>query len=377
MLRTIKGRVTGNIDYTSNGEFTAIFPEIGDDPVLVTFTSPVFRSGGGGAWAIPEEGDSILACHDTETDEVYYQSTILSAATVAPNTVKPIPKFKLMGDPSKYNIIGKPVQVTYQNQVGAGLCITRNYESPPSKKVVNSVTLKSEMQKRISLDDSPQSDGIHIKNQHQDGIIITGDDTPESPLPASMIQVKSRGPHEYVCMQSSLALRVIEGRDVTIENTSTGAMGQTPSQPWPNDNNAQGNNQPPKKWGGIYLRSVNGDISLASKADEGRVFIQTPKGAIQINENGDIVIEAQGKLSVYSEGDMDLGSGGAVRISGSNSVDIKSGGNITITGTGGGVLKSGGGMQIDGSTVDLKPAGATPDAADTQITDTIINDYRD
>src|SRR5210317_1099573 len=351
MLNAVIGIVESNVDVTQSGSFMAKFQDIGESPVKVIYTSQMYKKGNGGHFAVPERGDEVLAFHDTKTNNVYYQSTIMRKVEFdALEQERIIPNFTTLGGfNDKYNTFAQPVKVTYQNQAGAGLCITRNYEPPPSIRTVNSVALISEKNKRISLDDSPETDGIHIKTHNKDGIIITGDETPT--MGAGVLQAKTKGPQYYTCMTGHIEMAVQEGRDINILNTSTGTMAQQPSQSsWPNGPNAQ----PPKKFGGIYLKSDNGDLSLVSKSDEGRIFIKTPKGEIQITEEGNIVIKNAGDISVDSEGSVNIRAGGDFRVQASN-VDIGAQTNIKASAGGTGAISSDGAMVIDGATIDLKP----------------------
>tara|TARA_R100000664_G_scaffold33348_1_gene50242 strand:- start:4124 stop:5287 length:1164 start_codon:yes stop_codon:yes gene_type:complete len=387
MLKIVKGFVTANQNSNGDGRFKALIEDVSDDPVDVIYTSPGYRLNGGGFFFIPEEGDVILACVDTATKEIYYHSTVVDAK-IKDIKSKRVPNFTEVPDPDTYSPVGKPVKVKYENQVGAGLCITSNYTSFDNLEeggeggqvapiLIDSVSLKSPLKKKISLDDSPQVDLISIKNQHKDGIIITGDST--NTFPAQMVQVKSSGPHNYTCMQSHMDIRVVEGTDITIENNSTGKMGQTPSEDqWPNGSEQQ----PPKRWGGIYLRSENGDLSVASHALDGRIFITTQNSQIQIQEGedegiSDIVIKTNGKISMEGEQGIDLRSTGSIRIEAGEDVDIQAGGQFKSTSTGQASISSGEGqVAIDGSEIHLNSGNSTP-ANFATIIEPLLNDYSD
>ena len=192
-----------------------------------------------------------------------------------------------------------------------------------------------------------------------------------------MIQVKSSGPHNYTCMQSHMDIRVVEGTDITIENNSTGKMGQTPSEDqWPNGSEQQ----PPKRWGGVYVRSENGDVSLASKAEDGRIFITTPNSQIQIQEGeggvSDIIIKTNGKISMEGEQGIDLRSNGAIRIEAGEDVDIQAGGQFKSTSSGQASISSGDQVAVDGSEVHLNSGNSQP-AAFADIKEPLLNDYSD
>ena len=381
MLKLVQGRVIANDDPGHSGSFQAIFNEISDTPLDVIYTSPAYRRGGGGLLYIPERGDYIFAIHDTTNNRFYYQST---AVGLQYPTTDALPFFENINKNSFYNSYDKPVKVTYENQKGAGLCITSDNTSfnndlgpAPAPRMIDSVVLKSPLNKRLSLDDSPQTDAIFIKNQHKDGIVISGDST--EIFPAQMIQVKSSGPHNYTCMQSHMDIRVVEGTDITIENNSTGKMGQTPSEDqWPNGSEQQ----PPKRWGGVYVRSENGDVSLASQATDGRIFISTPNAQIQITEGdseleSNIVIKTSGKISMESEGDIDMRSNnGSIRLEAAGDVDVTAGGLLKTSSSGKTSISSGGDTAIEGSNVLLNSGGTEAPAFATP-TEPLLNDYSD
>lgn len=383
-FRTVKGFVTSNVDADKSGRFKGIFGEIGDDEVDVIYSSPGYRLNGGGLFFIPEQGDTVLAVQDLVSNKVYYQSTIVDAQIPEIKT-KAVPNFKEVPKDTTYSYLNKPVKVNYQNQLGTGLCITSEYtsyggdspESSPPPRIIDSVVLNTPLGKRLSLNDSPKTDAIFIKNQHKDGIIISGDAT--ELFPAQMIQTKSTGPHYYTCMQSHIDMRVVEGTDITIENNSTGKMGQTPSEDqWPNGQSEQ----PPKRWGGIYLRSENGDVSLASNAEDGRIFITTNDAQIQIvkrneSEVSDIIIKTNGKISMEGEEGIDFRSNGAIRLEAGGDVDIVAGAQFKATSSDQASISSGGGqVAVDGTEVHLN-SGNSESASPAEILNPLLNDYGD
>jgi hypothetical protein len=381
MFKTIKGRVTSNVDAQQSGRFQAIFDVLSSEPVEVIYASPGYRLGGGGMFFIPEKGDTILAVQDVKTKEIYYQTTIVNVQ--GPVYARPVPDFKEVPDLNGYNYYSKPVKVKYENQKGFGLCITSEYtsydEAVLAPRIIDSVSLTTPLRKKISLDDSPEVDAISIKNQHKDGIIVTGNRT--KTFPAQMIQLKSSGPHNYTCMQSHMKMEVVEGTDITVENTSTGKMGQTPSEDqWPNGSQQQ----PPKRWGGVYLRSVNGDVSLASNAEDGRVFITTPNAQIQIveadnGEGSDIIVRTNGSISMESEGDIDMRStNGSIKLQAAGDVDVTAGGLLKTSSSDKTSISSGKDTAINanGNNILLN-SGGSESPAPANPKQSLFNDYGD
>ena len=197
MLHLVEGKVTSNVDDTRNGRFYAHFYEISDTPIEVYISSPGYREGGGGMFFVPSRDDRIIAFYDNNKNVAYYNSTIIGKPT---EDIKEVPNLrKVAGSETSYNDYSIPIKVKYQDQVGAGLCITNETTSYPeidarlgsimgsegrsiSPRIIKSVVLNSNLNKRLSLDDSPQTDAIFIKNQHKDGIIIMGTQPRPSPL---------------------------------------------------------------------------------------------------------------------------------------------------------------------------------------------------
>lgn len=365
MITTIRGIVDYNANEIADGTFTATFPELGSDPVRVYMASPYFRQNGGGMFGIPDGGDEILAHYDDSNGDVIYQSTIVKYQSSEGNELK---NFKPVSD-KVYSTEGKPVKVLYGNYLGAGLDITRDY-NVTDKKIASYVQLKSEGGKRVALDDSPEIDAVVVRNQHGDGMVVQGDAS--KVLPERGLMVRSNGPQYYTCYEGSIEMRLVDGRDMVFENNSTGANSKTPSEEfWPNGPASQ----PPKRFGGIYFRSERGDVSISSKADDGRIFIVTPNARIQITENGSVQIESDADIQMKSSGDMKFKADGDIQIEGSN-VDINSQQALTATAGGQAAISSNGNMSIDGATVNLN-SGALATAQSPTIEDPELNDYNE
>jgi hypothetical protein len=362
-MRIVKGVVSSNIDPKSSARFSAKFDEWGDDEKPVIYTSPMYRVNGGGILAPPAYEDIILAVYDEDTEEYYYHSTVVDIELAT--EVSKIPGFKEIGDKNAYSKDGRPVKIQFQNQVGAGIDITKNHRPAPETQI-NSVTLKSEGGKQIGADDSPGVEAAFVMNQHGDGLIVKGD--PDDIYPARCVQIISKGQQDFTVMESSMDLTVVEGRDITIENRSTGAMAQTPSEDWwPNGN------LPCKRWGGIYLRSESGDISIAANADtgeseqDGRIFIVTPKARIQITETGAIQIDSTDAIRIKSSSDINM-EGANINIKATGSLKMESGGATSIL--------SGGNVDVDGTEIHLKPTSPPePIPPLSEQSDLDLNDY--
>ena len=111
--------------------------------------------------------------------------------------------------------------------------------------------------------------------------------------------------------QSDIGMFVIDGRDINIENFSTGSFANAGSD----------------KFGNINLRSENNDISLISKADDGRIFLVTPNARIQIAPDGAVQIESAADVQITSTQNINLIAQQDVNIKGTN-VNIQADANI-------------------------------------------------
>tara|TARA_R110002126_G_scaffold84465_20_gene205273 strand:- start:5492 stop:6604 length:1113 start_codon:yes stop_codon:yes gene_type:complete len=370
MLEHVRGEVSHNTNEVGDGKIMVLIDQIHDYPIPVYMTSPGYQVGGGGVLVMPDTGDQIICLRDTVTSEIFYQTTIIKVDPAPTGTglldFEVVPK-------SLYNKGGKPVKVYYQNSAGAGLEITRNYDVTPNTVIVNSVALKSEKGKRISLDDSPELDAVFVRNQHGDGLTIKGDE--DDTLAERITILKSNGSQYYTCFEGQMEFRVVDGRDIVIENNSTGSMSKTPSLDfWPNG--AAG--QAPKRYGGVYLRSENGDVSISSKALDGRIFIVTPQGRIQITEEGEIQIDADSNIQIRSSGNISLKADGDLKLEGA-SVDINSTGSLKATGGSEVSISSNGSTNIDGGSVNLNSGASQPAESPNIIDkeDLTINDYNE
>ena len=376
-MRILKGIVKNTINTDRNGRFDALIEDISDQPLPVIYTSPMYRVNGGGIIAIPEVEDLILVVEDESTGEIFYHSTIVAPSK---GTFKIDDPFYSTVKNNVYNFGEIPVRVRIEDGHGQGLCIAKNDEPPPISPISeSSVMLHSLTGKKVILEDSVGVDRVTIHNQHAHGITIQGDSTGiGTPFgrAKSEIEIRSPGPHYYVSDSSEMQMRIADGRDLKLINTSTGAMGVSASQEyWPNGPSEQ----PPKRWGGIYVKSENGDISIASKASDGRIFLTTPGAKIQIvtKEDGssDIRVECNGDLSMDALGSINLRAGGNFNVQ-ANDINFNSNQNVITAAGNVAAISSGGDMALDGATINLN-SGISPSATAVTIPNTLLDDYSD
>lgn len=361
MLHTVKGIVKGR---AQGNKFSAVFEDDSDLIVDVIYTSPMYRVNGGGLMALPVEGDIILAAYEESSGKYYYHSTIVDGERT--DEIMLIPNFAPFSDGKAFDSEGRAVKVKYEDQSGTGLEIIRDFRPAPLSPIT-SVNLKSEKGKKVGLDDSPGVEAVVVQNQHGDGIILKGDS--DKLFSSRSIRTSTYGSQLLESRGSSMDMHVVDGLDITIENRSSGAMGQTPSEEyWPNGK------QPCRKWGGIYLRSDNGDVSIAANADtgdpeaDGRIFITTPKARIQILEDGTIAIDSTTSIKLRTDGDLNM--------EGQN-VNIKANGSLNMHSTSDTSISSDANVNADGDQIHLNSGNKINIATLGTHQDLDLNDYKE
>lgn len=327
------GQVVSNYDLGAVGNLRAKIPEFGDGAYLVIYTSPYLTRNGGGMVAIPEVGSEILVYHIRSKNKFYYLSTIVDFPDDFDDTG--IKDWNPIADKYIFTERGVPQRIAFSDSFGAGLAIS----SRTSKKYISAkVDLNSRSGKRISLSDSPNSDMVLIRNEHGDGVVISSE--PSEVFSERSIEVKSKGAQRNVSFQSSIDSVVVEGKDITLENYSSGS------------HSIEG------RFGNINLRSHNADINLVTKGDTSRIFIVTPKARIQIESDGSIKIESTADIQLTTDGNLGIKSNNlsieanSINMKAATSMNLESGATFSA--------KSGATAAIDGATLHLNSGISTP-----------------
>lgn len=352
--RIYKGIVTSNSDITRSGILTVQIDGFGEGSIEVVYTSPFYHLNGGGFLAIPEIGSKILIHYDENENKYYYLSTIVE---MPENSQRGgLKEWKLIGDNYVYTEREIPQRVEFTDGFGAGLKISqRNLPSYISAKV----DLDSRAGKRLSLSDSPNSDMVLIRNEHGDGMVISSE--PSEIHSERSIEVKSKGSQKHIVFQSDMYLAVIEGRDITIENFSTGTFKQADT---------------PGRFGNINLRSQNADINIVSNGDDGRVFLVTPKARIQIDSDGSIKLESDSNVQIVAKGDINVKSDNNINLEATN-INIRSNSDINMQALQGGIsAKGAGNVALDGAQVHLNSNQSNATSA-VQVITPELTDYEE
>lgn len=315
-MKFFKGVVDGVIDSNESGQFLVNLLERGiPTSVPVTYVSPFFDVNRGGNLAIPVKGAEVLVMFDESLGEYFYMGTIVGKSKFVQNND---PKFDapIVGNKRAYNDSGAPSVMSFTNSDGAGLKIN-NYLGGTRKPLVKSVVLETPMGHRLELGDTPTRDQVSLKNRNQEGIIITASKTPT--LEERCIDIRTLNSIRTTSVQGEYRVDLIDGRDITIKNSSSSMKGgleiDTPLgafNPIP-----AGNLNLITKFKDINIYTEELPNTITGQA--GRILISTPQGVIQLKSGSDGV-------TIYSEGKINIASVATVK-----SILIQSLGNDELT----------------------------------------------
>jgi hypothetical protein len=235
----------------------------------------------------------------------------------------------------------------FKGSNGGGLTMSEEYNPTFISKKTE---LTSEVNKKVSLIDSPAIDSIILDSGN--GSRITLSDNPQNQsIPSRAIQVETVGPQKYINVESQTDVVVVDGRELQVLNNSTGA------------NAPEGD---PDKAGNVNIQSKWKDINVFTQAEQGRIFIEC------LNEGGDsqlIQIETNGTggaIVIKTKGDIRLDAGGNIDLTAGNQIRMKSGADFSV-GSGGAVqVKSSSDTNIDGDKIHLNSGNASPSTPSIQ-----------
>ena len=352
--------ITDRTDPARAGKFLVKLsgPAENNAEVVVNYTSPFANAGGeGGMIAIPPVGTLVIVAQpDACGDWFYLGSTLVKPPDNTNPPAPPTPAEKDSPPPNsteggtdpgrspgqvntadpEIHRTGVPQQQILKNEWGCGL----KNSGQADHTLQNYFTeLSTGAGKRVKLIDSPGQDCILIQNDHGDRIILTSKLQASDGLPKRALEVETHGPQKYICGESQMDLLVFDGRELNIENKSTG-------------HNA--NPTYPERCGNVNIQSRYNDVNIFSGKPEGRIFIET------LNENGNdqvIEIETHGdetcKIRIRSTGKVDIlaeGEDGIGIAATQGPIDIMAKGDVNISSQQGEInLKSGANTNIDAS----------------------------
>ena len=218
---------------------------------------------------------------------------------------------------------------SFKGSNGGGITMSEEYNPTFISKKTE---VHSEVNKKISLVDSPMIDSIILDSGN--GSKITLSDNPQNQsVPSRAIQVETVGPQKYINAESQTDIVVKDGRELQVLNNSTGA------------NAPEGD---PDLAGNVNVQSKWKDVNVFTQAEQGRIFIEC------LNESGsNQVIEIQtngsdGAIRIKTKGKVDIDAAN-IGINATGAINMKAGGAINIEAGGNLSLKSGGTVFADGS----------------------------
>jgi len=341
--------VRDTVDVTRNGSFLA-YVNILDQEQIIQYVSPYASNGAGAFISIPEVGTLVLVCQPTRSGEWYYLGSTFSPEPEQVEGAK-IPDADLYplerANSRVYEARGVPMRQQFKGSNGGGLTMSEEYNPTFISKKTE---LTSEVNKKVSLIDSPAIDSIILDSGN--GSRITLSDNPQNQsIPSRAIQVETVGPQKYINVESQTDVVVVDGRELQVLNNSTGA------------NAPEGD---PDKAGNVNIQSKWKDINVFTQAEQGRIFIEC------LNEGGDsqlIQIETNGTggaIVIKTKGDIRLDAGGNIDLTAGNQIRMKSGADFSV-GSGGAVqVKSSSDTNIDGDKIHLNSGNASPSTPSIQ-----------
>lgn len=311
-MRICVAQVVNCFDFESRGIFYAFSKDVHDLPFEVIYVTPYAAQNEAGMVAVPEEGTMILVTQPENENRWYYLGATYERPMEQGKNVIKGSTYKYP-DPSINRARGRPQKVIVQDTKGNKLTLSSEYTS----KYVNvKAQLESSLGKKLTLSDSPDKNSIMLKNEHGDGLKVTT--TSDNISPARSIELECKGPQKIISRSSEIELRVNDGRDITIENNSTGIRLDPTA---------------PLEYGNVNLISAERDINLAAKGSFGKIFLDSlgPGGHIQIDSGGTITIWSVGALKIKC-GSLDLKSDSNVSIESGGNLNLKARGAVVVQG---------------------------------------------
>jgi len=325
------GKVKSEVDLYQGGGIEVVLPHLGE-AVPVTYSTPYHGKGGSGFWAVPEKDTVVMVAHipDGNPSTTTKKKYVYLGSIPNPDVPYQVPGSDIDGpyqsggilpDEDIYKARARPMKYVWKSPKGHAFVMSDLYD--PSFFNCR-IEMKSHLDKKIVCDDSPDKSCIVIQNEHGDHFKISTDGV--SPHQAAReVECWSMGPQSYTTHQSEFDVRVVDGWNLNIVNTSTGKNAPNPDKV--------------KSWGTVNLLAQNNDMTLTCNEGKGTpmkdvpsMFITTngkdsviridSRGThvVQINKQIKITSETQG-IDIEAEGDINMTSNnGNINISTPNGV---------------------------------------------------------
>lgn len=262
-----------------------------------------------GFLSMPPKDSIILVCQTDDaagSRDVFYLATIAAPQmggrlAIDKNTDNTPPSMM----EKVVDRLGEPSIVTLAGPAGHEITLSHNLNE---SSIDSGVYLKTSGGKLIRLEDGSQKNHIVIKTA--DGFLgeVAGIELQEKPDPnkaglstSYTITMYATGSINMISQNSNINMRVEDGGQINIENTSTGLRGAYVGDP---------------TCGTINIKSPRGDINIIAGSDPvtGQVGpgIPNPIAAVNITAAGGPATS----LNVHTDGILNLSGGSGVRIAG-------------------------------------------------------------
>lgn len=231
--------------------------EIDGNIYTIKHTSPYYGVKGG-ILSMPPENSIILICGlDSSFEGLtwYYMSTITSPPVAYTNDSKNSPSSP-SPFPAPLNSIygplnGLPNKVALQSELGNRIELSDDYND---EKNNIGIYLKTPRGKLIKMSDDPLHDSILIRTGEGEAeqfatISLTQKQKPGSAFPAFSIDISAHSNVNITSKKGTVNMKVIDGSEINIENTSTGTNATSPVDLTP---------------GNINIISDRGDINITA-----------------------------------------------------------------------------------------------------------------
>ena len=379
-MKILEGTVIDLVDISHQGLMGVHVPALcisPDEMIPVHYVSPYGGDSEAGMIMIPEIHQKILIVQPDSSGDWYYLGSIYDQRKPSDPGYQPLKKAEkgtfdpldTLPDKRIYNARSYPQRLVIQDPKNNALILSHR-TSPDIMDI--KAKLRSSKGKELILDDSKGIEAVTLKNEHGDGLTITGEKNPALARRTTKIE-NMEGPQYYICRQSSMDFWVYDGKDIGIVNNSTGS------------NAPSGESPIPEQYGNINIESDKRDIYLTAGDGEqtaegdGRIMLKC-KGRFQVNSEGEGVVQVvkglnievtKGDFHLKVDGDINLDAGGNVNINASNKINMNANAELNAVGTNA--------VNMDGAMMYLNSGKATGGAAiaakATDTADCINNHY--
>ena len=328
-MRILKGVVLDVLDFSHQGKMGVFAPQICSSPLEllpVNYVSPYAGQPQSGMVMIPELEQEVLIVQPEGEEDWYYLGSVYATPGKTPPQFEEVKESKcvdfrpVLPDARIYSDRDYPQRLVIKDPKNNA--VTLSHRTSPDLIDI-SARIRSSKGKELILDDSPEVEAVTLKNEHGDGITITGEKT--TPFAKRTTKIENmEGPQFYICRQSAIDMLIQDGRDMNFLNKSVGS------------NRGEGASPIPEQYGNINIESERRDVYLTAgrkaEGEDGRIMMHC-KGRFQVNSEGEGFIQTVDGLNIEVEkGDFNLkvlkGDINLDAVEGN--VNINAGGNINM-----------------------------------------------